>query len=120
MALTGARTVDVHARIVDLAVNVWKAGAVVVDATGVGAGLASFLQASLGSGKRPIRVIPFLFSAQSKSALGWDFTNLVDTGRFKEYRDDSLAGTPGSAGDRGVLAAACGRSRSPPRSVPGS
>ncbi len=94
IAMTGARTVDVHARIVDLAVNVWKAGAVVVDATGVGAGLASFLQASLGSGKRPIRVLPFLFSAQSKSALGWDFTNLIDTGRFKEYRDDSLAGTP--------------------------
>jgi hypothetical protein len=94
MGLTGARTVAVHARVVDLAVNVWKASAVVVDATGVGAGLASFLQASLGSGKRPVRVIPFLFSAQSKSKLGWDFTHLIDTGRLKEYRDDSLAGTP--------------------------
>ncbi len=94
LALTGARTVEVHARIVDLAVNVWTASAVVVDATGVGAGLASFLQASLGSGKRPVRVIPFLFSAQSKSTLGWDFTHLIDTGRFKEYRDDSLDGTP--------------------------
>lgn len=94
VALTGARTVAVHAQIVDLAVHVWKASAVVVDATGVGAGLASFLQASLGSGKRPIRVLPFVFSAQSKSRLGWDFTDLIDTGRFKEYRDDSLEGTP--------------------------
>lgn len=94
MALTGARTIAVHARIVDLAVNVWRASAVVIDATGVGAGLAAFLQASLASGKRPIRVKPFVFSAQSKSALGWDFTDLIDTGRFKEYRDDSLDGTP--------------------------
>ena len=94
MALTGARTVAVHGQVVDLALEVWKASAVVVDATGVGAGLASFLQASLANGPRGIRVIPFVFSAQSKSALGWDFTNLIDTGRFKEYRDDSLAGTP--------------------------
>lgn len=93
LALTGARTVDVHARIVDLAVNVWKASAVVVDATGVGAGLASFLQASLASA-RSVRVLPFVFSAQSKSRLGWDFTDLIDRGRFKEYADDSLAGTP--------------------------
>jgi hypothetical protein len=94
LALTGARTVAVHARIVDLAVHVWKASAVVVDATGVGAGLASFLQASLGSGPRPARVIPYVFSAQSKSRMGWDFTDLIDTGRFKEYRDDSQSGTP--------------------------
>ncbi|MCA9860686.1 MAG: hypothetical protein KC438_13240, partial [Thermomicrobiales bacterium] len=94
MALTGARTVAVHAQVVDLAMHVWKASAVVVDATGVGAGLASFLQASLGQGRGAIRVLPFVFSAASKSALGWDFTNLIDTGRFKEYVDDSLVGTP--------------------------
>lgn len=94
LALTGARTVAVHARLVDLAVNVWHASAVVVDATGVGAGLSSFLQASLGEGRKPIRVVPFVFSAASKSALGWEFTDLIDTGRFKEYADDSLAATP--------------------------
>ncbi len=94
LALTGARTVAVHDRVVDLAVHVWKVSAVVVDATGVGAGLAAFLEASLGNGKRGIRVLPFLFSARSKSALGWEFTNLIDTGRFKEYQDDSHELTP--------------------------
>jgi hypothetical protein len=94
LALTGARTVAVHSQIVDLAVNVWNASAVVIDATGVGAGLASFLDASLGSGKRGIKVLPFVFSASSKSQLGWDFTSLIDTGRFKEYVDDSHELTP--------------------------
>ena len=93
-ALTGARTVAVHDQVIDLAVNVWKASAVVVDATGVGAGLASFLEASLGSGKHGIKVLPFVFSASSKSQLGWDFTSLIDSGRFKEYRDDSRELTP--------------------------
>jgi hypothetical protein len=94
LALTGARTVSVHDRIVDLAVHVWKASAVVVDATGVGAGLAAFLEATLQQRKRGIRVRPFIFSAGSKSQLAWDFTHLIDTGRFKEYEDDSLALTP--------------------------
>lgn len=94
IALTGARTVSVHNQVVDLAVNVWNASAVVIDATGVGAGLKSFLDSSLGSGKRGIKVLPFVFSASSKSQLGWDFTSLIDTGRFKEYLDDSLDLTP--------------------------
>lgn len=97
LALTGASTVAVHARVVDLAVNVWGASAVIVDATGVGAGLGSFLAASLQQGPRPIRVVPFVFTAQSKSRLGWEFTHLIDTGRFKEYADDSQAGTPEGA-----------------------
>jgi hypothetical protein len=93
-ALTGARTVSVHNQVVDLAVNVWQASAVVVDATGVGAGLAAFLDASLGNGRRGIKVVPFVFSQQSKSTLGWDFTALIDDGRFKEYADDPLEVTP--------------------------
>jgi len=58
----------------------WQARCVVVDATGVGAGLASFLAAHL-----PCRVVPFTFTAQSKSRLGWNFISLIETGRFKEY-----------------------------------
>lgn len=94
LALTGARTVAVHARIVDLAIHIWHASIVVVDATGVGAGLASFLEATLSQHQRGIRVLPFIFSASSKSTLGWDFTGLIDTGRFKEYIDDSHQLTP--------------------------
>ncbi|MDQ3614460.1 MAG: hypothetical protein M3412_09075, partial [Chloroflexota bacterium] len=60
------------------------------DATGIGAGLASFLTASLARrGSLPgIEVIPFVFTAPSKSQLGWDFLGLIDSGRFVEYRDD--------------------------------
>jgi hypothetical protein len=53
----------------------------VVDATGVGAGLASFLDKAF-----PHRVIPFIFSAKSKSDLGWDFLSVIETGRYKEYQ----------------------------------
>ena len=59
-----------------------------VDATGVRAGLSSFLKATLGArrGTHPaVQVVPFLFTAASKSRLGWDFLGLIDSGRFKEY-----------------------------------
>ncbi|HET7094615.1 MAG TPA: hypothetical protein VFI22_14080, partial [Thermomicrobiales bacterium] len=90
MAWTGVRHTALHAQLVDLARNVWRASVVVVDATGVGAGLASFLAASLGErrGGRAIPVVPFTFTAASKSALGWDLLGLIDAGRLKDYRDD--------------------------------
>ena len=96
VAWTGTRHTELHAAIVHLARTVWRASVVVVDATGVGAGLASFLAASLGArdGGAPIRVIPFVFTQASKSALGWDFLGLIDSGRLTEYRDDSASGTP--------------------------
>ncbi len=96
MVWTGTRHTALHGQIVDLARNVWRASAVVVDATGIGAGLASFLAATLGErrgGQGPIPVIPFVFTAASKSALGWDFLALIDGGRFKEFADDSALGT---------------------------
>jgi hypothetical protein len=95
LAWTGTKHTTLHAAIVKLAREVWKASAVVVDATGVGAGLASFLNASLSS-RPPIRVIPFVFTQASKSKLGWDFVSLIDAGRFSDYRDDSSDGTPGA------------------------
>jgi hypothetical protein len=58
----------------------WKARFVVVDSTGVGAGLASFLDKAYDE-----RVIPFVFSSASKSKLGWDFLGICDTGRWKEW-----------------------------------
>jgi hypothetical protein len=97
MAWTGVRHTALHDQLVDLARNVWRASVVVVDATGVGAGLASFLAATLGErrgGKSPIPVVPFFFTASSKSKLGWNFLALIDSGRFKEYADDSTAATP--------------------------
>jgi len=69
-------------------ITTWQPRCIVIDATGVGAGLASFLSASC-----PGKVIPFVFSSASKTKLGWDFLNLVDTGRFKEYAplDETLS-----------------------------
>ncbi len=58
----------------------WRARWVVVDATGIGAGIAAFLGNAF-----PRRVIPFTFNQSSKSQLGWDFCALVDTGRWKEF-----------------------------------
>ncbi|MBU1698900.1 MAG: hypothetical protein KJ831_02030, partial [Candidatus Eisenbacteria bacterium] len=52
----------------------------VVDCTGVGAGLSSFLKASLGE-----KVIPFEFNIRTKSDLLWDFLGIIDSGRFKDY-----------------------------------
>ncbi|HYO50683.1 MAG TPA: hypothetical protein VEW94_12605 [Chloroflexia bacterium] len=79
---------QLHAAIADLARNVWVARWVIVDATGVGAGLAGFLGQAL-----PGKVVPFVFSSQSKSQLGWDFLGLVESGRYKEYADDGESDT---------------------------
>jgi hypothetical protein len=51
-----------------------------VDATGVGAGLASFLQSTVKE-----RVIPVTFSPKVKSELGWNFLAIVETGRYQDY-----------------------------------
>lgn len=76
---TGARHTALHDRIVNLAQRVWRAKKVVIDATGVGAGLASFLTATLGE-----RVVtPFVFSSASKSQLAWDLLGLIDAGRLR-------------------------------------
>lgn len=89
MAWTGIRHTALHAQLIDLARNVWRASLIVVDATGIGAGLASFLTAELARSR--VRVMPFIFTASSKSTLGWDFIGLIDGGRFKEYADDGEA-----------------------------
>jgi hypothetical protein len=59
----------------------WRASYLVVDATGVGAGLASFLDKAL-----PGKVIPFIFSSSSKSKMGWDFLSIIETGRFLDWK----------------------------------
>jgi hypothetical protein len=88
MAWTGTKHVALHDQIVDLARNVWRLSALVVDATGVGAGLASFLADQLGRGPRRVIMEPFIFTGKSKSDLGWAFVGLIDGRRIKEYADD--------------------------------
>lgn len=85
LAWTGQRHTALLDQLIDLARAVWRVRAIVVDATGVGAGLASFLADKLHRGPRPVIVAPFVFTGKSKSDLGWAFLGLIDGGRFKEY-----------------------------------
>lgn len=86
---TGRKQTEVYAAILDLFSH-WHASYIVVDATGVGAGLSSFLRKRLGLWKDdpPGAVFPFEFTGSSKSDLGWQFLGVVDSGRFKDYVED--------------------------------
>ena len=83
----GAAHAGLYAQLLDLARR-WEAAYVVVDATGLGSGLAQFLARALGP-----RLIPVTLNSATKSRLGWRFLGLVDTGRFKDYADDGAADT---------------------------
>lgn len=78
----GVKHSSLYGQIVALA-NKWRPVWVVIDATGVGAGLASFLQKALGE-----RLIPVVFSPKVKSDLGWNFVGIVETGRYLEHVPD--------------------------------
>jgi hypothetical protein len=62
----------------------WHATFVVVDATGVGAGLPSFLEKALRD-----RLMVVQSSPRVKSELGWDLLGVVETGRDRGYVDDA-------------------------------
>jgi hypothetical protein len=81
----GVKHSTLYRRIKALA-ETWQPRYLVIDATGVGAGLTSFLDKSF-----PGRVIPFLFTRVTKSKLGWDFLAVVDTGRFRDYASQDEA-----------------------------
>jgi hypothetical protein len=75
----GVRHSQLYGRVKALAQH-WGARYLIIDATGVGAGLASFLEKAL-----PGVVVPFTFTAASKSDLGWAFLSIVETGRYKDF-----------------------------------
>ena len=81
---TGRPHHTVYPQLVDLLKNVWRVRRAVVDATGVGAGVASFLARALG---RSV-VTPFVFTPASKSRLGFDLLAAVNSGRLKMYARD--------------------------------
>lgn len=83
-AWRGEDLTQLSAQIADLLTRTWPAERVVVDATGLGAGVASFLAAALGAG----RVEPFIFSAPAKSWLGYELLAAVGGGRVRMYADD--------------------------------
>jgi pimeloyl-ACP methyl ester carboxylesterase len=86
----GVRHTTLYDQILALA-ETWRVWRVVVDGTGVGAGLASFLAQAL-----PGRLETFIFTAASKGQLGWAFMGLVECGRFKDWHRST-----GARGDEG-------------------
>jgi hypothetical protein len=79
----GKKHPELYARLVDILKNLWHCRKIVVDATGVGEPVASFLRKALGS-----RVKPFKFTQPSKSELGFNLLAAVNSGRLKVYKGD--------------------------------
>ncbi len=73
-----------YLRLRDVLRGVWQCARVVIDASGIGAGLAAWLVEGLGA-----QVVEgFQFTRGSKSALGWELLAAVNTGRLKMYAED--------------------------------
>ncbi|HPT22935.1 MAG TPA: hypothetical protein PLN80_00135 [Anaerolineaceae bacterium] len=85
----GERHSRVLGRVLALAEH-WRAEKVVVDASGVGAGLASMLQDRLGE-----RVVSVVFNAAVKSRIGWGFLAVIDSGRFQDFQPGTTSALPG-------------------------
>ncbi len=83
----GEKHSTLYARLLRLA-ELWQPEKIVVDASGVGAGVGSFLRDKLGE-----RVITLQFTRQLKSRLGWGFLAVVDTGRFQDFSPSSAPDT---------------------------
>jgi len=79
----GKKHTELYAQLVDILKNVWHCRKLVVDATGVGEPVASFLRKALGS-----RVTPFTFTQKSKSELGFNLLAAINSGRLKVYKGD--------------------------------
>ncbi len=83
---TGKKHTELYQQLVDILRNVWHCRRVVVDATGIGQPVSSFLRQSLGS-----KISPFTFTAQSKSRLGFNLLAAINSGRLKMYKGDGSA-----------------------------
>lgn len=75
----GQKQTTLFAQISALA-ETWNPRYFVIDATGVGEGLFSMLDLAFPERCRPVK-----FTTQEKSAIGYQFISIVETGRYKEY-----------------------------------
>jgi len=80
---TGRKHAELYPQLIDVLKNVWHCRKVVIDATGVGQPVSSFLRQSLGS-----KVSPFTFTQRSKSELGFTLLAAINSGRLKMYAGD--------------------------------
>ena len=83
---TGRKHTELYLQLVDILKNGWRCRKIVVDATGVGEPVSSFLKQALGG-----RVSPFTFTQRSKSELGFNLLAAVNSGRLKVYKPDGSA-----------------------------
>ncbi len=79
---TGMPHSQLYAQMVSI-LRKWDCQRVVVDSTGIGQPIASFLRKELGP-----RVKPFVFTQKSKSDMAFEFLAFVNSGRLKLYRQD--------------------------------
>ena len=80
---TGTPHSQLYAQMTEILKNVWTCRRIVVDATGIGQPVASFLRQELGS-----RVIPLVITTKSKSDMGFELLSFVNSGRLKLYKQD--------------------------------
>ncbi len=80
---TGTPHSQLYTQMTDILKNVWNCHRIVVDATGIGQPVASFLRKELGRS-----VIPFVITSRSKSDMGFELLSLVNSGRLKLYKQD--------------------------------
>ena len=80
---TGEKHARLYPRLVDILKNVWHCRKVVVDATGIGQPVSSFLRKALGS-----KVSAFTFTPRAKSELGFNLLAAINSGRLKVYKGD--------------------------------
>jgi len=82
----GKKHTDLYPQLADILGNIWNCRKIVIDSTGIGLTVSSFLRKALGA-----KVIPFVFSSSSKSQLGFNLLAAVNSGRLKMYQGDGSA-----------------------------
>jgi hypothetical protein len=81
---TGKKHAELYSQLINLIKNVWRCRKIVVDATGIGQPIASFLKETLGS-----KITPFVFTAASKTELGFNLLAAINSGSIKMYSADN-------------------------------
>lgn len=74
----GVSHLDIFGQLCQI-IDIWQPQYIIIDATGVGEGLWAMLYK-----KYLTRVLPFKFTAQSKSEVGYGYLSIINTGRFRD------------------------------------
>jgi len=74
----------IYQQLVDLLKYTWNVQRVIVDATGIGEPVASYLSKAMKG-----KAVPFKFTQKSKSELGFNLLAAVNSGRLKIYARDN-------------------------------